>query len=51
MTAQARERLSQYITKIKKGTIKGLRFFFIMLILEYAIETFFIFLGAYLGNT
>lgn len=50
MTAQARERLSQYITKIKKGTIKGLRFFFIMLILEYAIETFFIFLGAYLGH-
>lgn len=50
MTAQAREILNQYITKIKKGTIKGLRFFFIMLIFECAIETFFIFSGAYLGH-
>ena len=50
MTAQAREILNQYITKIKKGTIKGLRFFFIMLIFEYAIETLFIFSGAYLGH-
>ena len=38
------------LQKLKKGTIKGLRFFFIMLILEYAIETFFIFSGAYLGH-
>ena len=38
------------LQRLKKGKIKVLRFFFIMLILEYAIETFFIFSGAYLGH-
>lgn len=38
------------IKRLRKGTIQGIRFFFIMLVLEYVIEKFFNLSGASLGH-